>query len=96
MRWHRSGQWNLLEQLVGKQYSYGKGPEYTSEPEKVQAENRFQDGSPDIDDILNTVGQYKDIKIRPTIGFEFLFVKVFYSATIDTPSFQYWFPLFIW
>lgn len=41
MRWYRSGQWNWLEQPVGKQYSYGKGPEYTSELEKVQAENRF-------------------------------------------------------
>ncbi|WP_085982516.1 IS3 family transposase [Paenibacillus sp. FSL H8-0457] len=41
MRWYRSGQWNRLEQPVGKQYSYGKGPEYTSELEKVQAENRF-------------------------------------------------------
>lgn len=25
MRWYRSGQWNRLEQPVGKQYSYGKG-----------------------------------------------------------------------
>lgn len=41
MRWYRSDQWNRLEQPVGKQYSYGKGPEYTSELEKVQAENRF-------------------------------------------------------
>ena len=41
MRWYRNGQWNRLEQPVGKQYSYGKGPEYTSELEKVQAENRF-------------------------------------------------------
>ena len=41
MRWYPSGQWNRLEQPVGKQCSYGKGPEYTSELEKVQAENRF-------------------------------------------------------
>ncbi|MEE4571140.1 IS3 family transposase [Paenibacillus polymyxa] len=41
MRWYRSGEQNRLEQPVGKQYSYGKGPEYTSELEKVQAENRF-------------------------------------------------------
>ncbi|WFB56789.1 IS3 family transposase [Paenibacillus sp. BR1-192] len=41
MRWYRSGQWNRLKQPVGKQYSYGKGPEYASELEKVQAENRF-------------------------------------------------------
>ncbi|QNR69493.1 IS3 family transposase [Paenibacillus peoriae] len=41
MRWYRKGEWNRLEQPVGKQYSYGKGPEYTSELEKVKAENRF-------------------------------------------------------
>ncbi len=41
MRWHRNGEWNRLEQPVGKQYSYGKGPEYTSELERVKAENRF-------------------------------------------------------
>lgn len=41
MRWHRNGQLNRLEQPVGKQYSYGKGPEYASELEKVKAENRF-------------------------------------------------------
>ncbi|EES74641.1 hypothetical protein POTG_00921, partial [Paenibacillus sp. oral taxon 786 str. D14] len=29
------------EQPVGKQYSYGKGPEHTSELGKVKAENRF-------------------------------------------------------
>ncbi|MNW21917.1 hypothetical protein D3C71_2231090 [compost metagenome] len=30
-----------LEQPVGKQYSYGKGPKYKSETEKLRAENRF-------------------------------------------------------
>ena len=30
-----------LEQPVGKQYSYGKGPEYESEIKKLQTENRF-------------------------------------------------------
>ena len=41
MRWYRSGELNRLEQPVGKQYSYGKGPEYTTELEKVKAENQF-------------------------------------------------------
>lgn len=41
MRWYRSGEWNRLEQPVGKQYTYGKGPEYTSELEQLKAENRF-------------------------------------------------------
>lgn len=41
MRWYRSGELNRLEQPVGKQYTYGKGPEYTSELEQLKAENRF-------------------------------------------------------
>ncbi|MFX3632691.1 MAG: IS3 family transposase [Candidatus Pristimantibacillus sp.] len=41
MRWYRSGELNRLEQPVGKQYTYGKGPEFTSELEQIKAENRF-------------------------------------------------------
>lgn len=41
MRWYRAGELHRLEQPVGKQYSYGKGPEYQSEIEKLRAENRF-------------------------------------------------------
>ncbi|OBZ16484.1 transposase [Bacillus sp. FJAT-26390] len=41
MRWYRRGELNRLEQPVGKQYSYGKGPEFTSELEQIKAENRF-------------------------------------------------------
>lgn len=41
MRWYRTGELYRLEQPVGKQYSFGKGPEYGSEVEKLQAENRF-------------------------------------------------------
>jgi transposase-like protein len=41
MRWYRAGELHRLEQPVGKQYSYGKGPEYESETEKLRAENRF-------------------------------------------------------
>ncbi|MCY9582764.1 helix-turn-helix domain-containing protein, partial [Paenibacillus alvei] len=41
MKWYREGELYRLEQPVGKQYSYGKGPEYLSELEKVKAENRF-------------------------------------------------------
>ncbi|MEC0260228.1 aminoglycoside phosphotransferase/kinase family protein [Paenibacillus lautus] len=33
-----------LEQPVGKQYSFGKGTEFTSELEQIKAENRFQRG----------------------------------------------------
>lgn len=41
MKWYREGDVHRLEQPVGKQYSYGKGPEHSSELEKLQAENRF-------------------------------------------------------
>jgi len=41
MRWYRAGELQRLEQPVGKQYSYGKGPEHQSEIEKLRAENRF-------------------------------------------------------
>jgi transposase len=41
MRWYRAGELHRLEQPVGKQYSYGKGPEYESEIERLQIENRF-------------------------------------------------------
>ncbi|MCM3354437.1 IS3 family transposase [Bacillus sp. FSL K6-1012] len=40
-RWHKAGDTHRFEQPVGKQYTYGKGPEYSSELEKLQAENRY-------------------------------------------------------
>ncbi|WP_404841524.1 IS3 family transposase [Bacillus velezensis] len=41
VRWHKAGDTHRFEQPVGKQYTYGKGPEYSSELEKLQAENRY-------------------------------------------------------
>lgn len=41
MRWYRNGELHRLKQPVGKQYSFGKGPEFETETEKLQAENRF-------------------------------------------------------
>ena len=41
MRWYRSGETHRFEQPVGKQYSFGKGPDYVSETSKLQAENRY-------------------------------------------------------
>ncbi|AMQ71747.1 transposase [Bacillus amyloliquefaciens] len=41
VRWHKVGDTHRFEQPVGKQYTYGKGPEYSSELEKLQAENRY-------------------------------------------------------
>ncbi|MGR0118647.1 IS3 family transposase [Bacillus halotolerans] len=41
VRWHKAGDTHRFEQPVGKQYTYGKGPEYSSELEKLQTENRY-------------------------------------------------------
>ncbi len=41
VRWYKAGDTHRFEQPVGKQYSYGKGPEYSSELEKLQAEIRY-------------------------------------------------------
>lgn len=41
MRWYRNGEMHRLEQPVGKQYTFGKGPEYDSETVKLQMENRY-------------------------------------------------------
>ncbi len=41
VRWHKTGDTHRFEQPVGKQYTYGKGPEYSSKLERLQAENRY-------------------------------------------------------
>lgn len=41
VRWHKTGDTHRFEQPVGKQYTYGKDPAYSSELEKLQAENRY-------------------------------------------------------
>lgn len=41
MKWYRNGELHRLEQPVGKQYSFGKGPEYENETAKLQVENRY-------------------------------------------------------
>ncbi|WP_156476327.1 IS3 family transposase [Bacillus nakamurai] len=41
MKWYKAGELHRFEQPVGKQYSFGKGPEYESETEKLKAENRY-------------------------------------------------------
>ncbi len=40
MTWYKNGEMYRFEQPVGKQYSYGKGPEFMSETSKLEAENR--------------------------------------------------------
>ncbi|OAZ49061.1 transposase [Paenibacillus polymyxa] len=58
MRWYRKGEVHRLEQPVGKQYSYGKGPEHSSELEKVKAENRFLKQQVDL------LKKYKELERR--------------------------------
>lgn len=41
MKWYREGQLHRLEQPVGKQYSFSKGPVFASETEKLHTEIRF-------------------------------------------------------
>lgn len=40
-RWHRNGETHRFLQPLGKQYTFGKGPEYESEVEQLRIENRF-------------------------------------------------------
>ncbi|OZT10593.1 IS3 family transposase [Priestia aryabhattai] len=40
MKWYQTGDVHRLEQPVGKQYAYGKGPDFESETAKLEAENR--------------------------------------------------------
>lgn len=56
MKWYRNGETHRLEQPVGKQYSYGKGSEYTSEVEKLKAENRF------LKKQLDVLKKYKELE----------------------------------
>jgi transposase-like protein len=40
LHWYRADELHRLEQSVGKQYCYGKGPQYELETEKLHAEVR--------------------------------------------------------
>ncbi|PUB12515.1 helix-turn-helix domain-containing protein [Paenisporosarcina sp. OV554] len=41
MKWYRNGETHRFQQPVGKQYTFGKGPENVNEMEKLKAENRY-------------------------------------------------------
>lgn len=58
MGWYRKGELNRLKQPVGKQYTYGKGPEYSSELEQLKAENRF------LKQQLDVLKKYKEMERR--------------------------------
>jgi len=40
-RWYRNGETHRFRQPVGKQYTFGKGPEILSELDELKLENRF-------------------------------------------------------
>lgn len=58
MRWYRNGELKRLKQPVGKQYSYGKGPEYSTELEQLKAENRF------LKQQIDVLKKYKELERR--------------------------------
>lgn len=58
MRWYRNGELHRLRQPVGKQYSYGKSTEITSELEKLKLENRY------LKQQLDVLKKYKELERR--------------------------------
>lgn len=58
MSWYRNGELHRLGQPVGKQYSFGKGPEFASELEQVKAENRY------LKQQLDVLKKYKELERR--------------------------------
>lgn len=56
MKWYRNGELHRLQQPVGKQYTYGKGPEYESETAELKAENRYLRQQVDI------LKKYRDLE----------------------------------
>ncbi|ATF11404.1 IS3 family transposase [Brevibacillus sp. HB1.4B] len=66
MKWYRKGELHRLEQPVGKQYSFGKGPEFTSELEKVKAENRFLKQQLDVPKKVHGIGKEVTPRIMVT------------------------------
>ncbi|WMT29163.1 IS3 family transposase [Bacillus aerius] len=60
VRWHKAGDTHRFEQPVGKQYSYGKGPEYSSELERLQAENRYLSQQNEVFKKVQRIGKEVD------------------------------------
>lgn len=56
MRWYKNGEMHRFEQPVGKQYSYGKGPNDETEISKLQAENRH------LKQQIDVLKKYKELE----------------------------------
>ena len=55
IRLYKNEEMYRFEQRVGKQYSYGKGPEFESETSRLQAENR------DLRQQIEILKKYKEV-----------------------------------
>ncbi|MCI3985976.1 IS3 family transposase [Bacillus vallismortis] len=62
VRWYKAGDTHRFEQPVGKQYTYGKGPEYSSELEKLQAEIRYLRQQNEVFKKVQRIGKEVDSK----------------------------------
>ncbi|WP_336183282.1 IS3 family transposase [Bacillus sp. 205(2023)] len=60
IRWHKAEDTHRFEQPVGKQYTYGKGPEYSYELEKLQAENRYLRQQNEVPKKVQRIGKEVD------------------------------------
>lgn len=58
MRWFRAGEEHRFSQPLGKQYSYGKGPEFKTELEKLRVTNK------QLEIQLEILKKYKEIERR--------------------------------
>lgn len=56
MKWYRNGELHRLAQPVGKQYTFGKGPQYESETAKLQTENRY------LKQQIDVLKKYKELE----------------------------------
>ncbi|MBD7946423.1 IS3 family transposase [Psychrobacillus sp. Sa2BUA9] len=63
MAWYRNGEIHRLHQPVGKQYTFGKGPEYDSETARLQAENRFLEQQIEVFKKVRGIGK----EVAPTV-----------------------------
>ncbi|WP_144473336.1 IS3 family transposase [Bacillus pumilus] len=76
MKWYREGEIHRFHQPVGKQYTYGKGPEYQNQNEKLKTENLYL--KQQIDPIKKVYRMGKEVKKEA-------FVSI-YDAVKDTVS----------
>lgn len=55
-KWYRNGEHHRFRQPVGKQYTYGKGPENISDTEKLQHKVKF------LEQQIEVLKKYKELE----------------------------------